>query len=134
MPGNAFGIEMLHNSGESIGKVIHATFGSLTSLVTVFLSVSDNGKITATTNKKPELNAPPEVDTERMAGFAVAELWQRHLERLSAARTIRAVRRFQGFDDVASFEDEWVKRIFEYQVSRGVWVEMSESEVAALRR
>lgn len=134
MPGSTFGIELLHDSGESIGKILHASFGRLTSLVTVFLSVTVEGKVIATTNKKPELSSPPEAETERMIEAPVRRIWQRHLQRLTAARTTGDVCRFQDFNDLAAFEDEWSKRIFEYQVTRGVWVEMSEAEVAALRR
>lgn len=40
---------------------------------------------------------------------------------------------FSGLEAVAAFQDEILQRIYADKISRGIWVEMTEEEVAALR-
>jgi hypothetical protein len=87
--------------------------------------------VIATTNKKPDLSTPPNMEGERMIGARVGKLLQRHLQRLATVKATCNVTRFQNFEDIALLEDRMGKLLVDYHVGRGVWVEMTPQEVAA---
>ena len=38
-----------------------------------------------------------------------------------------------GLDDVAAYEDKLIQAVYDDKIERGIWVEMTDEEVAALR-
>jgi hypothetical protein len=40
---------------------------------------------------------------------------------------------FTGFEQVAAFQDKLVRKVYDKNIRRGVWVEMSEAEIVELR-
>jgi hypothetical protein len=133
IPGTGIGVELLHDSGEIAGKIVYASVGRRESLVAGLISLLNDGRILATSNKRPELNSAPEIELERMVGANFDQLLKRHRQRLSAGRARSAPVKFRGFDELADFEDRLSRINLDYQTRRGVWVEMSIGEIEALR-
>ena len=45
----------------------------------------------------------------------------------------KSLQKFASLDDVADFEDKLVQENYDDKIKRGIWVEMTEAEVAVLR-
>jgi hypothetical protein len=133
-PGESGGVYLLHESGEVGGGVVFVRYGKLQSSVISFLSFLHDGQMLMTSNKRREFNSPLEPQIERLVGATAQELWKRHVQRIEKVRASNPPRKLS----VPGAYQEWFDRItrvtFEHNVLRGLWVEMSADEVAALRQ
>jgi hypothetical protein len=131
--GISHGLVALHPAKTTIAKVLYALFRTREVQVTMFESKLANGTILGTTNKRRDFDPQPGVIIERHVGERAASLWQRHQKKLKALPADNPPVMFGGFEQVAAFEDKLVRDIYDNKIRRGIWVEMTEAEVAALR-
>jgi len=101
--------------------------------VLAFLSELNDETVLGTTNKKAEFTPPKQSVIQRRVGANAKELWALHQQRLSELNPNIPAKTIVGLDQVAAFEDKTLHRSYEDKVRRGIWVEMTEAEVAALR-
>lgn len=134
MDGVGYGAVARHQSGEAIAKMIYAKFGTTENLALGFTTLLATGRVLATARHKAGLAHGAWVEVERQVGANVSELWNRHTERIARAKRDSAAVCMQNFDEVAAFDDDFIRRTCEFHVARGVWVPMSPSEVDALRQ
>ena len=127
------GLVALHPSQTTIAKVLYALHRTREVQVTVFESELADGTILGTTNKKRDYNPLPGIVVERHVGERPSGLWERHQKKLQALQTGNPPVMFPGLEQVAAFEDKLVRKVYDDKIRRGIWVEMTEAEVAALR-
>jgi len=127
------GLLALHAAKTTAAKVIYVSFRTRETQTTMLQSGLADGTILGTTNKKQDFNPHAGDLIERQVGAPASVLWERHRQKLEALQTSNPPRIFADFGEVAAFEDALVQKIYEDKIGRGVWVEMTEAEVAALR-
>jgi len=133
MAGAAFGVQALHPSKIATGKIVFASIGPRESLAFVFGSPMHDGTFLGTTNNRPQFNSPPGYIVLRRVGANAAELWKLHQDRLAELAAANPPKAVRNFDGVVELEDETARMIYADRVARGIWVEMTDSEVVALR-
>jgi len=127
------GLLALHAAKTTTAKVIYASFRTRETQTTTLQSGLADGTVLATTNKKQDFNSRAGVLIERRVGAPASVLWERHQQKLEALRTSNPPGIFADFGAVADFEDALIQKTYDDRIRRGVWVEMTEAEVAALR-
>jgi hypothetical protein len=127
------GLAALHSSKIAIGNVIYVSVKTRESQVVLFSSDLADGMILLTTNKKRDFDPTPGFFSERRLGASAAVLWGLHQKRLAASLQGNPPKILASFEQVAALEDKKVRKIFDEKLRRGVWVEMTDNEVAALR-
>lgn len=128
-----YGLSGLHSSRQIVANIVHATIRGRESSAMAFLSELQDGITLSTNNKKPGFNLPPGHMVLREIGAGAQSLFNLHQQRLAELPPENPPRIFAGLDDVAAFEDKLLQRYYEDKIQRGIWVEMTDAEVAALR-
>jgi hypothetical protein len=123
----------LHPAKTTTGKVIYAAFRTREQQVVTFQSELSDGTILSTTNKRRDFDPPPDAIVERYIGESAAGLWERHQKKLETLQPHNPPVRLADFSQLAAFEDKLIQRSFDDKIRRGIWVEMTDAEVAALR-
>jgi len=132
--GTAYGVQALHPSHKTIGKIVFASFRSRESLVLAFVSELNDGTFRGTTNNRRQFNPPPGYVVSRQVRANAAELWELHQNKLAKlSRGNNPPRTISNLDQVVEFENKTSLMSFEDKVTRGIWVEMTDSEVEAMR-
>ena len=131
--GFGYAVQALHSSHEVVGKIIYVSVKTRESLVLAFLSELNDGILLATTNRKHDFNSPPKHVIQRKLGANASQLWELHQEQLAECGLKNPPEVFADFDQLAAFEDKNSRRLYEDKIKRGIWVEMTDSEVADLR-
>jgi hypothetical protein len=131
--GISCGMVALHPAKTATAKVIYALFRGREVQVTIFQSELADGTILATGNKKRDFNPLPGVIVQRHVGESAAGLWKRHQGRIEALPSRNPPIMFAGLEQVAAFEDKLVQKSYDDKIRRGIWIEMTDAEVAALR-
>ena len=132
--GAAYGVQALHSSQKTIGKIVFASFRSRESLALVFVSELNDGTFSGTTNNRRQFNPPPGYIVSRQARASAAELWELHQNKLAKlSRDNNPPKTIGNLDQVVEFENKTSRMFFEDKVARGIWVEMTDSEVEAMR-
>jgi len=131
--GFGYGVQALHPSLTTIGKVVYVSYKTRERLALALFSDLSDGTILGTTNKKEDFNDPPRRIIKRKPGANAWELWDLHQKRLTQLNRNNPPKIIADFDQVAAFEDKNLHDAHEDKVRRGIWVEMSDAEVAALR-
>jgi hypothetical protein len=134
MIGSGYAVQTLHSSHLAIGKIISASYRTRENFVLAFFSRFKDGTILATTDKEPAFRVLPGYVVQRLPrGTGARRLWELHQKKLAAPRGDIPPDTFANFDQVAAFDDETVRAMYEDKIRRRIWVEMTEAEVAALR-
>lgn len=133
LTGLAYSAIALPASGQIIAKTIFVCVPRREHTTTVFLSDLGAETILATTNKKPAFRPLPNHLVQRKVGAGIPFLLAWHQQKLSALGRERPARVFTDLDDLAAFDDRLVQQTYDDKIQRGIWVEMSDAEVAALR-
>jgi hypothetical protein len=128
-PGESGGVHLLHESGEVAVTIVHVKLRARERTVIGFISLLSDGKTIATSNKRPEFNNPPGVEIERLVGGGVAALWQRHSQRLERVRDATPPRKLIFPAAYEELFEAMTKKVFEHNVRRGLWVEMTALEI-----
>ena len=131
--GLAYGVQALHSSYKTIGKIIFASYRARESSLLAFVSELTDGTFLGTTNNKQRFNNPPGYYVQRRLHATATQLWELHQNRLAALSQINSPKTISNFDQVVVFEDETSRMSYEDKIARGIWVEMTDSEVMALR-
>jgi hypothetical protein len=97
----------------------------------VFVSQLHDGTLLSTTNHRRRLDTAPEIRVERWLGAPVAELADKHRRRLNQAASPPLLLHTE--DDVKELLVEAKERNFGWNVSRGVYLPLTEEEYARLR-
>ena len=87
----------------------------------------------ATTDERPRYNPPPGHTVIRLFQANAARLWELHQQQLSELTPHNPPKPTANLEEVAVMEDRCFRMAFADKISRGVWVEMTEAEVQALR-
>jgi hypothetical protein len=126
-------VEGLHSSGQILAKVLYVFFRTRERFAIALFSDFDGKTIFATTNKKPEFNPPSNHIVQRKIGARSEFLFDWHQQKLAEMSQTKSLQKFASLDDVADFEDKLVQENYDDKIKRGIWVEMTEAEVAVLR-
>jgi hypothetical protein len=97
-----------------------------------FVSQLANGTAIATSGDKGDLDPPPHILGESNPGMAMPELFQRHLTRLSSVAS--SVVTIHDSDELELLLRGYEQKHFAFNVERGVYVPVSNGEVARLQR
>jgi hypothetical protein len=133
MIGSTYGVQALHSSHLAVGKILFVSLRNRERLVLAFLSRFDDGTILATTDKKPDFRTLPKYIVQRFPGAGARRLWELHQKKQAALSVSASPLTFANFEQTASFDDETSRASYEDKIRRGIWVEMTDAEVAALR-
>ncbi|HSY16867.1 MAG TPA: hypothetical protein VK815_00970 [Candidatus Acidoferrales bacterium] len=131
--GVGFGVEGLHTSRRILAKAIYVHFKNRERFLIALTSGFRDGTVFSTTNKKRDFTPPPNHLVLRKLGAdarTLLDLHQRKVTKLSARAPVEV---FNGLGDVAAFEDKMLQASYDDKIRRGVWVEMTDAEVHALR-
>jgi hypothetical protein len=131
--GGGYAVEGLHSSKQIIAKVIYVYFKARERQVIALFSGVSDGIVLATTNKKREFNPLPKHIVQRKVGAEAEELLAMHQKKMADFNRANTLRSFASLEDVAGFEDRLIGETYDDKIRRGIWVEMTEAEVAALR-
>ena len=130
--GSGCGIEGLHSSRQVLAKIIYVSFKTRESLVMGFISGFSNEIVLGTTNKKQDFNTPPNHINQRQIGADAPRLWELHRQKLTELGRNNLPQSFASLDEVAAFEDKILQMSYDDKIKRGIWVEMTDGEVALL--
>jgi len=131
--GVGYGVEGLHSTRRILAKVIYVHYKNRERFLIALTSGFRDGTVFSTTNKKRDFTPPPKHIVQRKRGAdatTLIELHQRKLNKLSARTPVEM---FNGFGDVAAFEDKILRASYDDKIRRGIWVEMNDEEIHALR-
>lgn len=131
--GGGYAVEGLHSSCQILAKVLFVYFKTREHLVIVLFSRYNDGPVLATTNKKPAFNPPSNHIVQRKIGARAGFLFNWHQKKLTEMSRTKLLQKFAGLDEAANFEDRLVQETYDDKIKRGIWVEMTEAEVAVLR-
>ena len=131
--GVAYGLQTLHSSYTTIGKVIFVSYRGRECVVVAFVSEPTDETLLGTTNNKQRFNNPPGYHVQRRLHATATQLWELHQNRLAALSQSNSPKTISDFDQVVMFEDKTSRMSYEHKIARGIWVEMTESEVMVLR-
>lgn len=144
MPGasllpNLYGVSvaMHHAGGDCFGLVLAGVgVGNGTPVEersTTFLTPLAPGYSLYTTNGRRRFDPLPGNRGSRHPGMPVAELHACHLRSLAELRTRREIPRISTSEEVREHQAASSRRFNEWMLSRGVWVLMTDAEVALVR-
>lgn len=131
--GVAYGVACLHSSKLTVANAIYVSVKTRERLVIALLSDLADGTMLGTTNKKQEFNPLPGHIAQRKIGASAQELLELHQQKLSALHSKNPARVLAGLNEVAAVEDKLQHQVFDDKIRRGIWVEMTDAEVEALR-
>jgi hypothetical protein len=131
--GGGYAVEGLHSTGQILGKVLYVYYKGRERLVIAFMTGFTEETILATNNKKREFNPPAGHIVQRSVGAGAEVLFRLHQKKLAELGRAKTSQVFMGLDGVAAFEDKLAQRSYDDKIKRGIWVEMTDAEVAALR-
>ena len=134
------GCYMMHASGEIVATFLYARNfaedgSSHQSDVTAFLTPLADGSMLVTTDQSQKLESPSHDDIRREPGASLEELFSVHRARVAAARSAGrlAPGKILETPELAEVVDAYELRSFEFHVTRGVWVPMTDTQVVRLR-
>jgi hypothetical protein len=133
MIASGYGVQALHSSHLVIGQILFVSYKARERFALAFVSRFSDGTILATTDTKPNFRPLPNYIVQRFPGAGARRLWELHQKKQAALSTSAAPLTFANFEQTAAFADEASRASFEDRIRRGIWVEMTEAEVAALR-
>jgi hypothetical protein len=131
--GAAYGVQTLHPSHKTIGKVLFVSMKSSENFVFVFVSELNDGTFFGTTNNRPMFNSPLGYNILRRLHANAAQLLELQQNKLAELSQRNPPKTISNFDQVAGFEDKTSRMLHEDKVSRGIYIEMTDSEVEVLR-
>src|SRR5882724_2095592 len=131
--GVSYAVEGLHSSRQIVAKVIYVIFKTRESFVTALISGFPDGTLLAPTIKKRDFTPPRKHVVQRQPGAGAPALLELHQRALAKLASRKAPQVFNNLEAVAAFEDIFLRESYEDKIKRGIWVEMTEAEVAALR-
>ena len=99
--------------------------------VFAFLSRLSNGTTVVTSGAKHDLDAPPHVSGEAHPGRPMPEVYERHLTRLNNASSSAVT--VHDPDQLEQLLREHEKKNFAFNIERGVYVPVSQRELARLQ-
>lgn len=130
-------LTMTHPGGDCFALVLAAVGvrngPPLEDCFTTFLTPLASGYSLYTTNGRRRFNPLPGNPGSRHPGMPVAELHERHLRSLAELRRRREIPRISTPEEVHEHQASSVRRFNDWMLSRGVWVLMTDAEVAAVR-
>lgn len=130
--GSAF--RLADGGGVLLIAAVHITQNGITTdkkCQASFLTELSSGRIIATTAAKPELDAPPHIESEYLPRATLADAFDRHRERLSMES--EQIARINSEDDIEAFVLRNERAIYDFNVQRGVFVPVTAAEESALR-
>jgi hypothetical protein len=133
MGGASYGVQALHSSHKTIGKIICVSYSGRQSFLYACISELNNGEVLATTNYRPQFNPPPGYAVFRRPGANTAQTLRLHQNKLAELEYSNPPKMINHLDQVEALEDKILRMSFEDKISRGIWVEMTDAEVEALR-
>jgi Zn-dependent protease len=133
LPGESSSAYLLHGSGQAIARITYWTVMTET-LVTSFISKLSDGTWLWTTNVAYQLDPAPNVKPLVCREAGGAELWKVHTSRLLEARRTCTVVMPASENQFAQLCDEFDLGNFDYLVTRGVYVPLSEKEIEHARK
>jgi hypothetical protein len=131
--GAAYAVQALHPSHKTIGKILFVSMKSRENFVFVFVSELNDGTFFGTTNNRPSFKSPLGYNILRRLHANAAQLWELQQNKLAELSQRNPPKTISTFDQVAGFEDKTSRMLHEDKVSRGIYVEMTDSEVETLR-
>lgn len=131
--GISYAVEGLHSSRQILAKVIYVFFKTRESFVLALYSGYPDGTILATTNKKRDFTPPPRHVVQRKLGADAQFLLALHQRKMTELAARHPPLTFNDLAAIAAFDDQALRESYDHKIRRGVWVEMTEAEVAALR-
>jgi hypothetical protein len=132
--GNAYGVQAISGDRQSICKVVYVEVKTRQNFSVSFISQLPDKTYYATTNNKKMFNAPPGRKGIRKLGATSGQLWELHQQALKKlAADGNPARVMSNFDQMAEVEDTFMSEMYADRIRRGLWVEMTEAEVNALR-
>ena len=132
--GTAYAVQGLHTSRQILAKVIYVFYKTRERFSISLFSGFPDGIVLATTNKKRDFTPPSAHLVQRQIGADAQSLLARHQRKMfKLTTTTKPPLAFNSLADVAAFEDELLIQSYDDKIRRGVWIEMTEAEVAALR-
>ena len=133
MGGLGYGVQCLHSSRQILAHIIYVAYQSRERFVITLVSGLPDGTVLGTTNKKRDFNPPFEYKIRRKVGADAENLLAMHQQSLAALTSNAPPQSFAGLVEVAAFEDKLMRQSHADKIKRGIWVEMTEAEVTALR-
>lgn len=128
-----YAIMALHSARQVTAKVLYVFYHNRERMVVVFNSSFTDGTTVGSTNKKKEFNPLPELVVVRKVGCDAACLLKLHQDKVAQLCQTKTPVTLAGLDDVSVFEDKLIQEVYDDKIRRGIWVEMTEPEIAALR-
>jgi len=101
-------------------------------VVIAFTAVFERGTLSFTNNTKTPLGSVPHHDVVRILSCDEAVIYQRFVEHLKCYN--EQPRCFPNLQSLQNWFDANATEVFEYRVRRGLFIRMSDDEVAAARR
>lgn len=136
---NIYGVSLImtHPGGDCFALVLGAVGvrngPPLEERFTTFLTPLAPGYSLYTTNGRRRFDPLPGNRGSRHLGMPVTELHACHLRALAEQRTRREVPRISTPEEAREHQASSVRRFNEWMLSRGVWVLMTDAEVALVR-
>jgi hypothetical protein len=134
MPGETGGVLLFDESGEVGASVTFVKYRGRECRVVGFISVLNDGSVLSTTDKRPEYNPPPGIEVQRIMGATPQQLWSAHHQTLEKYKVSNPPRKFVLPDAYEELFDQVTRKMFEHNVRRGLWVEMTPEEISAARQ
>lgn len=132
--GKAYSVQALHEGGQALGKIIFVEYRRRRNSSLSFISQLRDKTFYSTNNNRRTFNPPPGSQGRRMRGATAAQLWESHQMNLKKlANLANPAKVMNDFDQMAEVDDDLMTRIYADRIGRGIWVEMTEAEVNALR-
>jgi len=131
--GVGYGVIGLHSSRCILSKAIYVSYKSRERFIIALVSGFADGTILGTTNKKRDFNSPPRHVVQRRVGADAECLFNLHQKKLARMGRGNRPEMLNGQVEVAAFEDRFMQQSYADKIKRGIWVEMAEAEVTALR-
>lgn len=132
--GSGYAVQALHDDGQALGKIVFVQYKSRQNFSVSFISQLRDTTFYITTNNRRMFNTPPGNEGRRIRGATAAQLWESHQKSLKElADRGNQAKVMSDFEQMAPIEDDLMSRIYADRINRGIWVEMTEAEVNALR-
>jgi hypothetical protein len=132
--GVGYSVQAMHASRQTIGKIVFIVVKNRQSFSFGFVSQLGDERFYFTTNNRRKFNPAPKHFGLRKLGTTSGQLWNFHRKRLeSLNRRGESVKTFADFNDMVESDNLYIKQNFEDKIRRGIWVEMTDAEVAACK-
>ena len=120
--------------GEHAALVAACRVQDTATLETTFVSELCDGTVVATGNNHRRFDPPPGVHALHDTTASVDQLFELHSQRVAELTDESSVVTVTSEEDVLLLQDKIVNRVFDYMTRRGVWVEMTQHEIDALKQ